>query len=206
MKGEIKVFGQKQQQGSILLISLMLLIVLTLLTFSSSKSVILQEKMVAGSRDGIVALEAAGIVLNEAKNTVNANAYQTTGSAGGFYDGSNCNGDVSDTACTHLTALADLFSESTWVKSTPVNTEVKCINGTSTCNITGKYIVVYLGERNISFSSDDSHTVISSDTVEVNTAGAAGSEKSNLYKIIAKASGLNSENERVIISYYASED
>lgn len=195
----------KREDGSILLISLMLLIVLTLLTFSSSKSVILQEKMVAGSRDGIVALEGATLVLAQAKLAVNTNAYIPAGSAGGYYDGSQCNGiDLADETCTHLANLTDLYKASAWTKSTPVTTSVKCVNGGVGCRVKGRYMIVYLGDKNIPLSKFTDSTVISSDIVETNNTRNIGSNNlSSVYKIIAKAQGLNEENERIIVAHYA---
>jgi type IV pilus assembly protein PilX len=74
------------QRGSVLLISLMILIVLTLLTFTAAKNVLLQEKMVASTRDSMLALEVAEAALLDAEARAFGMTYSDDGSTGAYQE------------------------------------------------------------------------------------------------------------------------
>lgn len=197
------LYKANKENGSVLLVALMVLIVLTLLTFSSSKSVILQEKMTATTRDGMLAFEVAESALREAeKATVSsANSYAADGGLTGLYDGTKCASD--EDYCVYMTKLRDVFAESIWTKSTKAAKSIGCGNGDPSCQVSGEYIIVKMGEINLSLTGSDEILVITGDAVEL---GKAAAGKMHKYKIIARGTGQNPQNTRTLVSYYAAPD
>lgn len=198
----IKIPNRQTQKGSVLLVAIMVLIVLTLLTFSSSKSVILQEKMTASSRDAILALEAAEAALREAELSIKdkTKVFTAAGSASGRYEGSECESDSAHAQCAYLTSLKDVFADSSWTKSTKASSGVNCGNGDANCEIFGDYIIVRLGPINLTLTGDGEVQAIHSDSVEMDEMLFDQMFK---YKIIARGVGLNPDTQRILVSYYA---
>ena len=196
----------KKQQGSVLLISLMLLIVVTLLTFTASETVLLQEKMASGSKDTELALQVAEAALLEAEATVRGmnrntflNAFSITGDAGtqGYYDGTSCDG--TDANC-YMNTLRDLFDNNTWVNAIPATNGVECGNGDPNCKLTGEFIIIKLGTLNATASGAQ---VLEAVTNQYQSQSAQVMAQAWKYKVIARGSGNNPDNSRVLISYFA---
>ena len=202
------------QKGSVLLISLMILIVLTLLTFTTTRSVLLQEKMTANTRDTMLALQVAEAAIAEAEAKTATFSYTLDGT-NGFYDGTTCDGDTEEDSgevdgdnnpivikC-YMNAIMDMggyFSDATWVKSTEADDGITCGNGDSNCELKGRYIVVDLGQRTITLSGQSSVLTVANHYQDQNVKSVGNV---NVYKIIARGHGLNPAAQKVVVSYYA---
>ena len=184
------------QRGSVLLISMVFLIVLTLVTFSVSDSVMIQGKMTANSRDDLLAFEVAEATAKEAEQNVRDFIYTVDGGDEGHYDGV-C--DEDDPGC-YILSLGDLYDDDTWEKSTEAKHKLACGNEDPDCLAGGRYIVVRMGTVDTTISGS-SGPLAPTSGYESQSEGASGDTIK--YKIIARGSGVNPENRKVIVTYYA---
>lgn len=196
MNNSRQISSPANQRGSVLLISMMLLIVLTLLTFSVSDSVLVQGKMTANSRDDLLAFEVAEAAAKEAEQNVVDFDYTVDGGDNGHYDG-EC--DEDDAGC-YILGVGDLYDEETWKKSTTALRKLSCGNGDPDCQVGGEYIVVRMGTVDVSVSRGQDPLAPTSG-YESQSEGATGDVFK--YKIIARGTGINPENRKVIVTYYA---
>lgn len=197
---------RQRQRGSVFLISLMLLIVVTLLTFTVSESVLLQEKMTGSSRDNELALQAAEYALMQGEAAVRGMdlnkftyAFSLTGDLNankGYYDGTACDGLVAD---CYMNKLRDVFAESTWVNAIDASS-VSCGNGSTTCKLKGQYIIIKLGTITAT-GSGAAHLEAVTNQYQSQSEQVIG--LSWKYKVMARGVGNNSQNTRVLISYFA---
>lgn len=184
------------QQGSVLLISLMLLIVVTLLTFAASDLVMVQGKMTANSRDDLLAFEVAESAAKEAEQKLLDYDFTIDGGVLGHYDG-EC--DEDDPGC-YIVSLGDLYDAATWEKSTQAVKTISCGNGDPACQLAGRYIIIRMGTVDTTLSRTE--TVQSfSNQYQDQGEGAIGDVFK--YKVIAKGTGINPDNQRVIVTYFA---
>ena len=184
------------QEGAVLLISLIVLIVLTLVTFSSSKNVLLQGKMTSTIRQSVIISEAAELALIEAETAALTASYSLTGNAAGF--SGFFRGDLCDTtvANCHLNTQQDLFADATWNTSSASASQGLDL-GSET--ITGKYKVIYLGQKAISLTSDTQFTVIDSSYQSQNSTDLG---LAYVFKVISMAE--HNGSRKVFVSYFAS--
>lgn len=195
------------QKGSVLLISLMLLIVVTLLTFSVSEAVLLQEKMTSGDKDSQLSLQAAESALLEGEariRSLDLTAFDTSfsvagdgsnGSVKGHYDGMSCDGTNPD---CYMNALNNPFEDAAWENAIDTAT-VDCGNGEAGCKLSGKYMIVKLGIVNVTSSGSERLEAV---TNQYQNQGEGALADAYKYKIIAMGVGNNSQNKRVLISYF----
>lgn len=189
----------QKQEGMVLLASLMLLVVMTLLTFATSRSVLLQEKMTSATRDNILTMEAAEAAIREAESLA-ANpqtVFTTNGGTGGVYDG-DCDTSESDCFINVVSQYADgLFDDAFWNRSTTATVGVSCGDN---CTLTGQFVVVRLGEIDMTLASEDEIIVITNHYQDQNESTSGKVYK---YKVIVRAQGQNPNHEKVIVSYFA---
>lgn len=187
----------KQQQGSVLLISLTILIILTLVTFSSSRNVLLQEKMTASTRQSMAVSEAVELALLEAESVAIAGGtYSLAGDGAGtigYFRGDQCR--YIDANC-HLNTQLDLFNDATWGAGSTVTAGQTTPLGS--VNVTGQYKIIYMGTRDISLTQDEELGVPGA-LYQGNSDNAAGNTM--LFKVIASAqyNGLR----KVVVAYFA---
>jgi Tfp pilus assembly protein PilX len=183
-------FSNRQQSGAVLIVSLVILLLITLVTFSSSKGVILQQKMTATARDSMTTLEAAEQALLVAEATVETNAYVLTGT-NGLWDGTNC--DSSNADC-YVNQLTNIFNNSNWSKSTTVT---DCGSSTISC----QYHIVDLGEmENFGLTRSSGIQIITDQYIE-KIPGALSTPRR--FRVIVKAES-DSGIIKILQTYYAS--
>lgn len=201
--------ANKQQQGSVLLISLGLLVVLTLMTFTISNSVLLQEKMTTSNRDDALAMQIAESALRDAELLANtfAEAEYTLQGNQGLYLGM-C--DYADADC-YLNSLAegDMFDDAYWdnTKSRAATTEIACSHGTA-CPLknpdryqAGRYKLILLDNNfDVSISGADKATMIDN---QYQSRDEGANPIYYLYKVIATGQGIDDKNRRVVVSHFA---
>lgn len=219
-----------KQQGSILLISLALLVILTLMTFTVSNSVLLQEKMGAGNRDNVLALQVAEMALKDAEqwamdNTATVfSSFQIEGNTGlyrgfcrvgdnsKFSEHSINSDDCLNNSQSYLKTIAkeDMFSDDYWAStsSRAASTQIACPHGDA-CPVqnppryqAGRYQLILL---DVSFQPDD---ISGSDRVtmldnQYQARDEGAGDYYFLYKVIATGTGLNGKGRRVLVSHFA---
>lgn len=198
-----------RQEGSVLLISLVILIVLTLLTFSSARGVLLQEKMSASTRDSILALEVAEAAVRVAETRVTDPAlpYSDEGPTARYcVDGCGANQDQECSSCEFTNVNNDIWADSVWDFSEKVTIEagsINCGNSDPNCKLYGEYVIIKMGKINLTTTAQGKVQSITSDAVELDNIKLEDMYK---YKIIARGSGMDPTNERIIVSYYAARE
>ena len=205
-----------RQQGSVLLISLMILLAMTFITFSSSQSVLVQEKLAAASKENMRVFEAAEQALLAGEAWVTANAanpalFSTGGGANGTFDGTACDATIAN---CYVNRLQDVYDPLVWNNSAPAPvllmggvTDGRNYNSTP---VNSQYIVVNLGPANFAIPSADGVSESGAGGIVTNayqdpnadSAAAGGATNSTLFKIYARAvspSGV----QKILVSHYA---
>ncbi len=196
----ISLLGHKKQSGSVLLISLTILVILTLVTFSSSRNVLLQQKMAISLNDSTAVTEAAELAMIEAESVAMGGTYgipgdtTITGGVNGFFRGDNC--DVSIANCYVNTEL-DFFNPNTWSSKSATATQSYTMADGST--ITGQYKVIYLGLRSIALNQNNNFRVIDAGYQSQSEQSFGGT---HVFKVISTAE--YNDIRKVFVSYFAS--
>ncbi len=173
----------RQQRGATLVVALIILLVLTILGFSSSQSVILQEKMTFSVQDAHVALQSAELGIAEAEqfiedNIVTKAAFADNGQ--GTLRGLYTQGNGPD----------NLFDPAAWTAANSQQANISVHPDVPA----PRFIIEDTG------LSDEDDNVGS-----VNITGygqTTGQGDINSFRIIAQGKGRSDETERYVISYY----
>lgn|SRR5690606_21547001 len=163
------------QRGAALLLSLVILLVLTMLAVSGMQGSLLQERMVAAQRDGIVTLEIAERAMRDVEALLDGlSDLDDFGTKPGFYE----------------TGKAPaVFSADTWNANGN-----KSATGTAIDGITPRYFVEYLGDVEL-----DSEGELPRD---LSVYGAKPSTLMDYARIVVMAQGPSGQSRRILEGYY----
>jgi|SRR5690554_682546 len=163
------------QRGAALLVSLVILLVLTMLAVSGMQGSLLQERMVAAQRDGILALEVAERAMRQLETSLdNLSNLDDFGVKAGYY-----------TAGT----APSVFDAATWAADGNKSAAGSAIDG-----ITPRYFVEYLGD-----------VVLDAEGELPRDLGAYGSTQSSLMeyaRLVVMAQGPSGQSRRILEGFY----
>lgn len=174
------------QRGAVLIVSLIIMLVMMIAALTSSRSILLQEKMAGATRENHLALEAAEAALADAETDIKTNMTTT----GGF----NSSGDNGLYASGYAPVKADMIGNAIW------STSGKYIDAT-TQTVTG----VPKGKYVIELVNDDISAV--NDSGSVNTLNvsqdytAQGSKIAGL-RITARGESRDGNTVKYIQAYF----
>jgi len=167
--------SDRQQIGAALILSLLLLLVLTLLALSSMQGSVMQQRMVSGLTEGIVALEIAETGLRDAEEVLeNINVLSA-------FDGTNGLYGPDDTPPDPL--------NHDWANSTVVR-DADAVDG-----VTPRYFIQHMG--------DAAQTDKLTDIVVQGYTFETGALNTQAFRIVVWTGGASGEAQRIIESYYA---
>ena len=171
-----------KQSGAVLIVSLILLLVITIVGFSSSQSVLMQEKMTFSVQDGHVALQSAELGLNDATKFIRLNVSTLTG----FND----EGSDADTPGLYSkgNAPSDIFSTVNWTTSNSRLADSSVVSGD--VDVPRYYI------------EDMGATQSLGGALNIESYGSIDEPPEiNVFRVVSRGVGRSDATQRVIVGY-----
>jgi len=171
-----------KQSGAVLIVSLILLLVITIVGFSSSQSVLMQEKMTYSVQEGHVALQSAELGLQEAADFIRDNVNTL---AGFSEDGSAAD---SPGLYSRGNAPTDIFSGVNWTTSNSRSADSSVADGDVAAP---RFYIEDMGATE-------------SEGGELNVRGyGAGGDPAeiNVFRVVSRGVGHSEATQRVVVGY-----
>ncbi|MCR8923598.1 PilX N-terminal domain-containing pilus assembly protein [Dasania sp. GY-MA-18] len=176
---------QTTQRGAVLIISLIIMLVMTAAALSSSRGILLQEKMTGSVRESYLAFQAAEAALADAEEYLD-----TIVTTGDFND--NGTGGLYNTGMApYKTAM---FGHANWSSATQ---HVVATTATSTNVPAGKYMIE-LVNKNISDKTESGSSGFLNMQQEYTSQGA----EVKGFRVTARGESRDGRSVRIIQSYY----
>jgi len=180
-----RVDSLQRQSGAILVVSLIILLVLTIAALSSSRSILLQEKMTGAVREGHLALQAAESAIKDGEEyvegVVSTGDFSSAGTNGLYTTGET-------PAKSEMWGHADWSDNTKYAEATTANSDGVPL---------GKYMVEIVN-ADISSTGDsgDVNTLNLDQDYTMQGAGIGG------FRVTARGEGRDAQSVRMIQTYY----
>lgn len=174
--------SNSKQSGAVLVVSLILLLVLTIVGFSSSQSVLMQEKMTFSVQDGHIALQSAELGLQEASKYIQNHV----STLDGFSDG----GSNADTPGLYArgTAPTEIFAHVNWATS---NSRQAVSSVVSNSVDAPRYYIEDMGATDAGGGA-------------LNIGGYGATDEPadiNVFRVVSRGVGRSDATQRVVVGY-----
>jgi type IV pilus assembly protein PilX len=175
----------RRQQGAVLLVSLIVLLVMTLAALSSSRSILLQEKMTGAVRESHLAFQAAESAIRDAEEYL-----EEIVSTGGF----NNDGNNGLYAMGAAPIKADIWGHANWSDSTKY---IEAVTANSSGVPLGKYMVELI-------STDIASTGDSGDINKLNVDQDYATQGSQItgFRVTARGESRDGKSVSIVQAYY----